>query len=260
MISCTRKHILHTLILLSLLTHKALLANSQTPNLAKIPEITTVPCAQEPANSLLDSKYIHDLLKHFDFNIGELDECKMLRSEWLKSSNILLLRGDRPEATDSAWRVTLIQLKSQPNLWVIPVTHGMVGEPRIADEPHNRAAFNALIEENHIVPDTPEMWTSLALFYLGMTGNEVGIADERSDVPSVPRLLVGEAILKKQNLLPLIECKKHGCEVTINDPRYIESQKSYLSWELDFYISNDLVRLEGVEESRKKLDRLHSVK
>lgn len=230
---------------------------AQTPDLKKVPDILSERCTSKPVGHLLDSKDVPVLLDYFGFIPNEVYlNCKTLRTDWLNSGIILSLSGFASSgATDSNRDLTLVQLKSEPRLWVIPISYGMIEVPNLIEDPHNLAAFNSLIDENHVVPNSPEMWTSLALLYMNMVGNRTRIADWVDIGESVSGLLSREPLLKREKLLPFVECKKDECEVTINDLSYIEATQVFQAWVLTFSTAGGKVKLKYVEREQKEFGK-----
>lgn len=231
---------------------------AQTPDLASVPDVIVKPCTERPALALLEDKDVQNLIENFDFRPFEvMMSCKTFQTDWLRTGVILSLHGLSVGETDSNKDLTLIQLENEPRLWVIPISYGMIEVRNLVEDPHNLAAFNALIEENHVSPRTPEMWTSLALFYMNIVGNEIHTSVRTAYGESVPGLLLQAPFLKSARLLPSVACKKDECEVTINDTRFAKTTQSYTAWTLTFSTADDKVRLQYVDREDKKLHEKH---
>jgi hypothetical protein len=197
-----------------------------------------VKVLEEPKNI----KFLED----FGFNAkAEIWNCRVISSGWLKSGMVIFL-STVPALTDNAKQMTLLILEENPQLWLIPISSGMVGFGNVEDENHNKAALNALISSNRISPKTPEAWLSLSLLYMNMTGHEIHVGDWNAYGRSVPGLQSRIPFLKKERLLPSVACTKDGCDITINDTLDVEATGVYTTWVLTFSTSQDRVQFDSV--------------
>lgn len=228
---------------------------SKQPVIEKIPEVTIHTCSDQDRNQTTDARVTVPVLLDYGFDVREgIWECTRLRTPWLQRGQVFSLRLISPQV-DSGENVTLLFLGREPGLWVIPIYAGMVGYPNIPDEIHNKSAFNALLAENDIRPQTAEMWTSLAMLYLNMVGVEVHVADWKVHGEIMHGLRSSPAFFHKRRILPEVECERDQCTVTLNDTGFTSVTQRLTTWSLTFsVIKNVTPRLDDVENEVKPLN------
>jgi len=246
--------------LLGVLLGSLLPASSQTavrpPNLQEVPDVVSVACSDQDSR-VVDAAVTASVLGDYGFDIrGGIWECSSLQTPWLRSGKVLVLRTI-PIQTDTGENVTLLSVAHEPHLWVIPVSSGMVGYPNVPDEIHNRAAFNAMLAENRVLPPTPEMWVSLGIFYLNMVGIQIHVADWTAHGEMVHGLANSPSFFHKRSLQPSVDCVDEQCTVTINDTRVTSVTQNLTTWVLSFSSDKSrVIRLDGVEHEVKPLSEL----
>ena len=191
------------------------------PSLSEVRDTSLAGCADPAVGELLESPDTRAFLEAFEYNIDEVAMvCATLKSAWLRTDLVLSLRHAR--GLDDYQEVTLVRTSSEPKLWLIPITDGMICKPSLEVDPHNLAAFNALLRDNGIRTSTAEDLTSLSLLYVNMVGTELYVVDRVSHGQLIPGMMSERDRLRRMNLLPAVLCedKKKGkreCTVTINE-------------------------------------------
>jgi hypothetical protein len=138
------------------------------------------------------------------------------------------------EGLDDYSKLTLLINRETGQQYLIPIqNHGMVGYPRVEDDPHNIAIFNGLAAAESVHPETAMDWVQLALLYLNLIGERHQISDWKNDSGGSHRgMLTLLPRLKDLDLLPLVRCEPGKCDVKVFDLH--PDQSHCVAWDLEF--------------------------
>lgn len=226
---------------------------SGPPELLGIRDVQVNSCAGLPEAEFVNSAMTGSIVRTFGYDLqDQVWACSVLKADWVKVGVVVKLDAI-PAQLDTYYRVTVVRPSTAGQLWVVPISHGMVEEKNVIDDVHNRAALNALLEANEVHPQTREMWISIALFYLNMIGSEHHINDWTSGGRRIAGMQSMAPKLRTYHLLPTLACEEKYCTVTINDLGDRPGESRYTAWQLTFLATPKNTRLEQVERSSKKL-------
>ena len=227
------------------------------PALERTPEVEVGTCSDQDQSQIVYGPLTASVLRNYGLDIRDgIWKCARLRTPWLQMGKVFSLQTISVQV-DTGENVTILSLQREPHLWVIPVSSGMVGYPNMPDEIHNRAAFNGLLAENDLRPQTSEMWTSVAMLYLNMVGIEMHVADWKAHGATVHGLSSSPGFFHKRSLLPTVECEGEQCTVAVNDTRVTSVTQKLTTWVLTFTTTkNQAPSLDEVEHEVKPLSDL----
>jgi len=149
------------------------------------------------------------LLKSYGYDLQEPWACAKVESAWAPQATILRFRKITVQSDDhTAFSVVKSPLLNY--LWVIPTTTGMLDVAHAESDPHNVAAFNALLVV-HKGPVDRSGWLEAGRLYMALMGhnaafpvrNETGV------------------------------CSGNECSVAFSD-RPVVSGEAYNKWTLTF--------------------------
>jgi hypothetical protein len=184
---------------------------------------SAVSCAKLPTIRELRSVETTRVLAAFGYSLHQAFDCTKLISEWYGSSAVFLFRSI-PTRLDDQTSFSVIFISGSHEIWVLPITSGMLEYPSVESDPHNLAAFNALIAAQAAPVADPE-WISLSRSYLAMIGH------------------------RKANLSPKVSCKGEQCTVELSEQ---QSPESFILWTLTFEKTGRLARLQDVSRELRK--------
>ena len=194
-------------------------AFGQTPK-----DVSAVPCGKLPTIRELTTPETKRVLVAFGYNLRQPYDCTKVTSRWYGESTVLSFRSV-PTRLDDQTIFSVAFTPDSRGLWILPIASGMVEYPRDETDPHNLAAFNALLAVQK-VPSTEPEWFSLARSYLALIGHE------------------------KAALSPKVSCARGECSVELSEQ---QSPESLIQWTLSFDTSRRSARLQDV--SREVLSR-----
>lgn len=182
-----------------------------------------MPCEKLPTIRELTSKETKRVLAAFGYNLRQPYDCTKLASRWYGTSMVLLFRSV-PTRLDDQTNFSVVFTSSPHEIWVLPIASGMVEYPRVESDPHNLAAFNALLA-GQTVPTTDPEWISLARSYLAIIGHE------------------------KAMVLPQVSCTGGECTVELSEQ---QSPQVLIQWALSFNKTGRTARLQDVSRELGK--------
>lgn len=145
----------------------ALLAAWATCSLGQARSAT---CAESPLFAELDSPSGKALLKLYGFDLRETWACTPIRSAL--APRVQLLRFRRlSAATEEATAFTVLKAAGAQTVWIIPTASGMLRVSGVESDPHNIAAFNALLRSMPKPMSSTADWEALARLYLAVVGH-----------------------------------------------------------------------------------------
>jgi hypothetical protein len=130
----------------------------------------TVTCTESPLLAELDSPSGKALLTLYGFDLGETWACTPIRSALAPRAQLLRFRR-LSEATAEATAFTVLKTAGAQTLWIIPTATGMLRVAGVESDPHNIAAFNALLRSMPKPTSSTTDWEALARLYLAVVGH-----------------------------------------------------------------------------------------
>lgn len=187
-------------------------ALGQTPK-----DDSVVPCGKLPTIRELTSPETKRVLAAFGYNLRQPYDCTKLNSRWYGASTVLSFRSV-PTRLDDQTKFAVVFSSGSHEIWVLPIASGMVEYPHVESDPHNLAAFNALLAVQKM-PSTEPEWVSLARSYLALIGHEKAV------------------------LSPKVSGVGGECTVELSEQ---QSPESLIQWTLSFDTSERSARLQDV--------------
>lgn len=139
-------------------------------------------CAQSPVLAQLSKGSGAAVLSSYGYNLREPWACTRIESPWVTGS--VLLRFKKVSAqTDDQTAFSVLKVSGIDHLWIIPTGTGMLEVPDAESDPHNIAAFNALLSSLRKPPLSPSDWEGVGKLYMTMLGHReaVQVTPEASD-------------------------------------------------------------------------------
>src|SRR6185312_15829613 len=158
-----------TLTLLSCMLLLPLCADAQKP----LPS-----CAGSPLFASLTKGAGATLLKMYGYDLQELWACTRLESFWAPGASILLFHKITVESDDHT-AFSVVKTPALEFVWVIPTETGMLEVAHAESDPHNIAAFNALLRLHRGAVNAAS-WLEAGKLYMMLLGHKeiVPIEDE----------------------------------------------------------------------------------
>ena len=120
----------------------------------------------------LDKASGEALLSLYGYNLRETWACTSIASALAPGTQVLRFRRIST-ATDVATAFTVVKVAGEQSFWIIPTASGMLRVSGVESDPHNLAAFNALLRSIPKPPSRTADWEALARLYLAVVGHEV---------------------------------------------------------------------------------------
>lgn len=194
-------------------------------------EIKTKQCSSSPfLDELFEGKGVA-VLKAYGYDPNTPWNCTTIDSPWTPSSSLLHFQIVTTE-TDEFTSFSVINVNGSSYFWVIPTGTGMVGFPHEENDPHNIAAFNALLGTLARNPSSAADWNALGELYLVLLDQE-GKRWKLTPGSSVP-------------------CDAdRDCTVEFSDKGLRGPKENYIKWTLLFHTPDGSHPCRLVEASRK---------
>ena len=87
-------------------------------------------------------------------------------------------------------------------IWVIPTESGMLEVPNVESDPHNLAAFNALLSSLPKAPSGSAEWNAVGKLYMTLVGHTGAVPIESQPTPCTPD---GECTLTFADRVPHVK-------------------------------------------------------
>jgi hypothetical protein len=121
-------------------------------------------------------------------------------------------------------------------IWVIPTEVGMLEAPHAENDPHNIAAFNALLGTFSKTPSSAADWNAVGKLYMFLLGHKEVVPVEADTSRQSP-------------------CGSDGdCSIGLSDSP-LHSNQPYTKWTLTFSAPSGTVRLRLSDASREVVQR-----
>jgi hypothetical protein len=142
----------------------------------------TDSCTQSPILAQLSKGSGAAVLNSYGYNLREPWACARIHSPWVTGS--VLLRFQKVSAeTDGQTAFSVLKVSNIEHIWVVPTGTGMLEVPHAESDPHNIAAFNALLSSLRKPPLSNSDWDAVGKLYMTMLGHKdaVQVAPEAGD-------------------------------------------------------------------------------
>jgi len=139
-------------------------------------------CAQSPVLEQLSKGSGAAVLSSYGYDLREPWTCTRIDSPWVSGS--VLLHFQKVSAqTDDQTAFSVLKVSGIDHLWIVPTGTGMLEVPHAESDPHNVAAFNALLSSLRKPPSSPSDWEGIGRLYMTMLGHKeaVRITPEAGD-------------------------------------------------------------------------------
>ncbi len=141
------------------------------------------PCKATPLLASLSKGAGASILKAYGYDLREPWACTKIDSPLVVGATVLRFRRITSE-TDDYTTFSVVKVASSEYVWIIPTTSGMLEVPHAESDPHNIAAFNALLRL-HKAPLGASGLLEAGKFYMALLGHTAAI-------PLVPEVGVGD--------------------------------------------------------------------
>jgi hypothetical protein len=189
-----------------------------------------------PANSCGNSPLFKELLtpagsallSAYGFSLKHVLFCRRIDVPW--GAGASLLHFEKASAqTDDNTSFSVMKVPGIVQIWIIPTGSGMLKPPDVDSDPHNLAAFNALLRYLPKRKPSETDWTAVGRLYMAMVGHSTVISLCSVEGPSNPCSVGGD------------------CIVVFSD-RTPQAKEGYVKWTLTFEAADQLnpVRLADV--------------
>jgi hypothetical protein len=176
-------------------------------------------CADSPLLDELGKESGKAILSSYGYQFNEPWECTKIESPWAARASLLHFRKISAR-TDDATAFSVMEVTGVTQIWVIPTESGMLEVPNVESDPHNLAAFNALLRSLPKPPSGPIEWNAVGKLYMALLGHA-------GAVPIEP--LPGRQP---------DSCSADGeCTVALSD-RAPHPKEPYTKWTLTFSVAN----------------------
>jgi hypothetical protein len=130
-------------------------------------------CSNSPLLAALSKGSDAYLLKAYGYDLREPWACTKLESSWTAGATILRFRRITAQ-TDDQTAFAIVKAPDLEYIWVIPTAIGMLEVAHAESDPHNLAAFNALLRL-HSGPIDASGWFEAGKLYLSLFGHDHAI-------------------------------------------------------------------------------------
>jgi hypothetical protein len=110
------------------------------------------------------------LLDAYGYDLRQPWACTRIEVPWAPGATILRFRKTTVQS-DEHTAFTVLRLPGVDYVWVIPTAGGMLEVPHAENDPHNIAAFNALLRL-YKEPVRGKKWLELGKLYMAILGHE----------------------------------------------------------------------------------------
>jgi hypothetical protein len=127
-------------------------------------------CANSPLLAELSKASGTAILTSYGYHLNEPWGCTKIESPWAAGASLLYFRKISAH-TDDATAFSVMKVAGIPQIWVIPTESGMLEAPNVETDPHNLAAFNALLRSLPKHPSKPADWSAVGELYMVLLGH-----------------------------------------------------------------------------------------
>ncbi|MGH9570346.1 MAG: hypothetical protein ACRD4F_11930, partial [Candidatus Angelobacter sp.] len=156
------------------------------------------------------------LLSSYGYNLREPWACAKINSPWAGESTLLHFQRVTAQSDDET-AFSVMKVAGISHIWVIPTEVGMLEAPHAESDPHNLAAFNALLQTFSKAPSSAADWNAVGKLYMALLGHK-GVVPIEAEVG---------------NPNPNPCSMDRDCSVAFAD-RLPRANESYTKWTLTF--------------------------
>jgi hypothetical protein len=187
-----------------------------------IPAVSQKQQAKPVGTSCVDSPLLAELgqatgaavLGSYGYSLREPWSCTRIESLWAGGSTLLHFQRVTAQS-DDATAFSVLKVLGINHIWVVPTETGMLEVSHAESDPHNIAAFNALLASLQKSPSAPSEWNEIGKLYMALLGHP-------------------EAILIANQSDGDGSCNSEGdCEVLFSD-RQVRPGQPFVKWTLLF--------------------------
>jgi hypothetical protein len=172
-------------------------------------------CVDSPLFAVLTQSPADEVLRSYGYDLRqEVWACATIDSPWTTGSELLHLHKVTAQ-TDDYTAFSVMRVAGNSHLWVIPTAVGMLAAPHVESDPHDIAAFNALLQSFSKNPSTADDWFGVGKLYMSLV---IGSKD------AIP-LTHDEA---KGGI-----CSNGECVIKFTD-RVLSNNEPYVKWTMTF--------------------------
>jgi hypothetical protein len=176
--------------------------------------VETASCAGSPLLSELSKASGTAILSLYGYHLNEPWHCTKIESPWTAGARMLHFRRMSAQLDEST-AFSVMEVTGVKQIWVIPTASGMLEAPNLVSDPHNVAAFNALLRSLPKAPSGLVEWNAVGRLYMALLGQTEVIPIE--SLPGRPG-----------------SCSADGeCTVAFSD-RTLRAKEPYVKWTLTF--------------------------
>jgi len=211
--------------LMPLLLLLSVYAGAQKPD-GRTSSVPDNSCVESPLFDGLSKGTGASLLSAYGYDLRQLWACSKVGSSWAAGATILRFRKIAVQ-TDDQTAFSVVKVPGLEHIWVIPTDTGMLEVSNSENDPHNLAAFNALLRL-HKGPVDAAGWLEAGKLYMAIFGHNEAVpikaehgeadpcslGDECSVAFSDRPLVAGEAYNK---WTPAFTAPSKGRPVTLTD-------------------------------------------
>ena len=151
-------------------------------------------CADSPLLAELSKASGTAILSSYGYHLNEPWGCTKIESPWAAGASLLYFRKISSR-TDDATAFSVMKVAGNPQIWVIPTESGMLELPNVDSDPHNLAAFNALLGSLPKQPSGQVEWNAFGQLYMVLLGHTGAVAIEPQPPQRSPCSTEGECTL-----------------------------------------------------------------
>jgi hypothetical protein len=158
-----------------------------------------ISCKGSPLLAELTRATGSTVLSSYGYDLNEQWECSKIESPWITGATMLQFRKVNPRMgspIDLVASFSVLKVNGIAQIWVIPISSGsgVIELPNLAPEvdtdPHNIAAFNALLSSCLRPPRDASGWNSIGNLYMTLVG-DAGVVPLKIPRASQKRVIWG---------------------------------------------------------------------
>jgi hypothetical protein len=178
----------------------------------------SLSCADSPLLAELSKAPGIAILSAYGYNFNEPWACSKIESPWAAGAGLLHFRKISTQ-TDDATAFSVMEVPGIAQIWVIPTESGMLEAPNVDSDPHNLAAFNALLRSLPKPLTSSVEWRAVGKLYMALVGHAGAVAIEPLSGEPSPCGSDGECTLAFADRTP-------------------RAKEAYTKWTLTFTVAN----------------------
>ncbi len=175
-------------------------------------------CADSPLLAELSKAPGTAILNSYGYHFNEPWSCTKIESPWTAGASLLHFRKISAQ-TDDVTAFSVMEVAGIGQIWVIPTESGMLEVPNVESDPHNLAAFNALLRSLPKQPSGLVEWSAVGKLYMTLVGHTGAVAIEPLPGEPSPCSTDGECTLAFADRTPHVK-------------------EPYTKWTLTFSVAN----------------------